>query len=227
MKIILLILSLSLVILASEWTLVKEKNGVSVYTSAVEGSDFLAYRGEIVVDGSIASVVSVLYDTPNCVSWLHECSFGLTLEEVSFKENYIYESYDLSFPVSDRGLILHSTLVWDESRAVVSVEDANDFCKNKTNPRCEKVRSLNLTTIPRSKGAYTLTKLDDNKTSVVWQAHTDPGGSIPTWMVNMLVVDMPYYSLRNLRKVVKENQYKEMTKEKLKRSWQRQYDQHH
>ncbi len=227
MKIIYLTIMLSIMVLASEWTLVKAKNGVSVYTAEVEGSDFLAYRGETVVNASIASVVAVLYDTPNCTSWLHECSFGLTLEELSFEENYIYESYDLSFPVSDRGLILRSSLVWEDKKAVLSVHDANDYCDKSTNPRCVKVKRLGLTAIPRSKGAYTLTRLDANKTSIVWQAHTNPGGSIPTWMVNMLVVDMPYYSLLNLRTVAKEDQYKEMTKEKLQKSWQEQYDKHH
>ena len=213
--------------IANEWSLVKEAEGIRVYTSPVEGSDFLAYRGEVVVEASIASIVAVLYDTPNCVSWLHECSFGLTLDEISFEENYIFESYDLSFPVSDRGLILRSTLVWDEKKAVVSIEDANSFCQKRSDPRCEKVCSLDLMMIPRSNGAYTLTMLDQNRTSVVWQAHTNPGGSIPTWMVNMLVVDMPYYSLFNLRNIVKEDQYKDMSKEKLQRSWQLQYDQHH
>ena len=227
MKLLFLIMAFYCMAFAAEWTLVKDKNGVRVYTSSVAGSDFLAYRGETVIEASVATVVAVLYDTPNCTAWLYECSYGLTLEELSFEENYIFERYDLSFPVSDRGLILHSSLMWDEKKAVLSVKDANDFCDNNTNSRCKKVRSLNLTTIVRSRGTYILTMLDEYRTSVVWQAHTDPGGSIPTWMVNMLVVDMPYYSLLNLQEIVNEDKYKDMTKEKLKRLWKVQYDQHH
>ena len=227
MKLVFIILALATLATASEWTLVKEAEEIRVYTTPVEGSDFLAYRGETVVEASAASIVAVLYDTPNCVSWLHECSFGLTLEEVSFEENYIFEQYDLTFPVSDRGVILHATLVWSEGSAIVSIEENNAYCEQNSNPRCAQVRALDLTPITRSRGAYTLTRIDENRTSVVWQVHAEPGGQIPTWIVNMLVVDMPYYSLLNLRSIVNETPYQDMTQEKLRMLWQVEYDKHH
>ena len=227
MKVLFITLGLVLSITASEWSLVKEAEGIRVYTSPVAGSDFLAYRGETVVEGSVASIVAVLYDTPNCISWLHECSFGLTLDEVSFEENYIFEQYDLTFPVSDRGVILHSTLEWDDTTAVVRIEEKNNYCKENPNPRCAKVRALDLIPITRSRGAYTLKRIDDKRTSVVWKVHAEPGGKIPTWIVNMMVVDMPYYSLLHLRSIVKEKQYRDMTQEKLRKLWQVQYDKHH
>jgi len=227
MKVLFITLCLVLSITASEWSLVKESEGVRVYTSPVEGSDFLAYRGETVVEGSVASIVAVLYDTPNCVSWLHECSFGVTLEEVSFEENYIFEQYDLTFPVSDRGVILHSTLEWDKGHAVVRIKEDNAYCDENENLRCAKVRALDLIPITRSRGAYTLTYIDEQRTSVVWQVHAEPGGKIPTWIVNMMVIDMPYYSLLHLRTIVKEEKYRDMTQQKLRKLWQGQYDEHH
>ena len=227
MKIVFMILTLVMCTVAHDWTLVKESEGIRVYTSSVTGSDFLAYKGETVVEASMASIVAVLYDTPNCVSWLHECSFGLDLEQISFEENYIFEQYDLTFPVSDRGVILHSTLEWDAGYAIVRIEEKNDYCKQNSNPRCAKVRELDLISITRSRGAYTLTHIDEKRTSVVWQVHAEPGGKIPTWIVNMMVVDMPYYSLLNLVTIVKEPKYRDMTKEKLRVLWQAQYDKHH
>ena len=228
MKVLFIILTFVISAVSSdEWTLVKESEGIRVYTSPVAGSNFLAYRGETVVGSGIASIVAVLYDTPNCTSWLHECSFGLDLEQVSFEENYIFEQYDLTFPVSDRGVILHSTLDWKRERAVLRIEEVNDYCKQSSNPRCEKVRVLDLTPIARSRGAYTLTRISDQRTSVVWQVHAEPGGKIPTWIVNMMVIDMPYYSLLNLRSIVKETRYKDMTQEKLRTLWQKQYNEYH
>ena len=212
---------------ANSWTLVKEEQGVTVYTVAVEGSDFLAYRGETVIEASMASIIAVLYDTPNCVSWLYECTLGVTLEEISFEENYIFERYDLTFPVSDRGILLHSRLLWEDNHAILYIEDANDYCEGRSTSRCERIRSLDLIAITHSKGSYTLKTLDENRTSVVWQVHTEPGGSIPTWVVNMMVVDMPYHSLLNLRSLVQQDQYKNMSREKLQRLWQDQYDKHH
>jgi hypothetical protein len=50
---------------------------------------------------------------------------------------------------------------------------------------------------------------------VTWQHHTEPGGSIPNWLVNKLIVDTPFNTLRNLRSIVQEEKYEKV---KLKNS---------
>jgi len=34
---------------------------------------------------------------------------------------------------------------------------------------------------------------------VVYQVHTEPGGSVPSWLANKFVVEAPLNTLRNLR----------------------------
>ena len=227
MKIIMMIFGLAVVLFANEWRLVKEKNDIKVYTREVEGSDFLEFRGETVVEGSIAALVAVLYDTQNCPAWLHECSFGMTLEEVSFEENYIFEIYDLTFPVSDRGVILHSMLSWNDDGASLETYEVQTFCEERDSSRCQKVKSLDVTPIKRSSGRYTFTTLDDNRTNVVWQQHVEPGGNIPTWLVNAMVVDLPYETLLKLQTLVTDAKYQGVTEKKLRQMWSKQYQLHH
>ena len=40
---------------------------------------------------------------------------------------------------------------------------------------------------------------DDGGTRVAWELHLEPGGSVPTWLVNQRVVDTPFRALRELR----------------------------
>lgn len=212
---------------AENWKLAKERDGIAVYTRNVEGSPFLAFKGETVVEGSVDALIAVLYDTPAATLWLHQCRFAMTLEEVNFEENYVFHTYALPFPVSNRQLILHSTLFLTERGARLEMHEANTFCDERQNERCRKVNASDLIPIKRSRGHYLFIPLDEKRTKVIWQHHIEPGGSIPGWLANVLVVDVPYNSLSDLRVLVKEPKYRSKTIEKLKKLWQKQYETFH
>ncbi len=214
-----MICTLLLLLEAGEWNLVKKRNGITVYTREVEGSDFLAFRGEAVVEGSVDALVAILYDTPNAPAWIHDCSFGMTLEEMSFEENYIFQIYDLPFPVSNRQVILHSQLTYNQEGARLDTKEANSFCENSDNSRCQKVKDEDLIEITRSRGYYLFTRTGEKGTKVIWQQHIEPGGSIPDWLANALVVDIPYNSLLKLKELVKDEKYRNMTKIELEKMW--------
>ena len=212
---------------ADNWELAKESDGITVYTRNVEGSPFLAFKGVTVVEGSVDALVAILYDTIAAPSWLHQCRFAMTLEEMRFDENYVFHIYDLPFPVSDRQLILHSTLSSTERGVRLDMHEANTLCDEKQIDRCQKVNASDLIRIKRSRGHYLFIPLDDKRTKVIWQHHIEPGGSIPGWLANVLVVDVPFDSLSGLRELVKEEKYRSMTIEKLQVLWQKQYEMFH
>ncbi|WP_345975061.1 START domain-containing protein [Sulfurimonas sp. HSL3-7] len=212
---------------ADNWELTKESDGVAVYTRNVEGSPFLAFKGVTVVEGSVDALVAILYDTPAAPAWLHQCRLAMTLEEVRFEENYVFQIYDLPFPVSDRQLILRSTLFFTENGVRVEMHEANTFCDEQQSDRCQKAKASDLIPIKRSRGHYLFIPQDEKRTKVIWQHHIEPGGSIPGWLANALVVDVPYNSLSDLRTLVKEEKYRSMTIEKLQRLWQKQYKAFH
>jgi len=210
-----------------EWELVKEAEGIRVYTRSVDGSAFLEFRGETVVEGSVDALVAVLYDTSNAPAWLWTCSFGMTLEEVRFEENYIFQTYDLPFPVSNRKVVLHSMLSSSEEGVRLDTRESKGYCDKHPLKRCGVVNSYDLMEIERSRGHYLFTAVGENRTKVVWQQHIEPGGTIPGWLANLLVVDIPYHSLSRLRELVQQEQYRSMTMERLRTLWQEQYQNFH
>ncbi|MFT6099874.1 MAG: hypothetical protein ACJAYF_002424 [Arenicella sp.] len=38
-------------------------------------------------------------------------------------------------------------------------------------------------------------------------AHVDPTGNVPAWLTNLLIVDSPYQSLKNMRKLLSAGAY--------------------
>ncbi len=227
MRLIMIILTLFLGAYADDWALVKEQNGIRVYTRSVEGSDFLEFRGETVVEGSVAALVAVLYDTPAAPAWLHQCSFGMTLDEISFEENYIFQIYDLPFPVSNRKMTLHAELTWLPEGARLETHEANSFCSEHSSGRCDRANAVDLPEIKRSRGHYIFRHRSDALTEVVWQLHIEPGGYLPTWLANMLIVDIPYRSLLALKTLVKDEKYSEKSEAELKSMWSKEYHLYH
>ncbi len=227
MKTVLMILALLSIVTAGEWELAKKRDGVSVYTRAVEGSEYLAFKGESVVEGSVAALVAVMYDTPAASEWLHQCSFAMTLEEKSFEKNYIFQRYDLPFPVSNRQVILQSTLFWTADGARLETKEANSYCDDYQTERCEKVNESTLIKFTRSRGHYLFTPINEHQTKVLWEQHTEPGGKIPAWLVNALVIEIPFNSLQRLGTLVKDEKYRNMTENELHERWLQQYQAHH
>jgi hypothetical protein len=55
--------------------------------------------------------------------------------------------------------------------------------------------------MPRLIGSYDLTPVEAG-THVVYTVDSDPGGSLPAWLVRQASKDLPYFTLRNLQERV-------------------------
>ena len=42
---------------------------------------------------------------------------------------------------------------------------------------------------------------------VLYEMNVDPGGDLPSWLVNNMAVDLPFITLKNLRNLVKRARY--------------------
>jgi len=42
----------------------------------------------------------------------------------------------------------------------------------------------------------------------VYEVSINPGANIPKWIVNALSIDLPFYTLKNLRNIIKEDRYR-------------------
>jgi START domain len=182
----------------AQWELVKDENGIKVFLRTVPGSKIKEFKGVTNINSSLDSIVAVLDDTEACPKWVHNCKDPVKLSEISFNEGYVYQVIDFPFPVKDRDLILHSVMTQnaDTKQVTIRLVAVPDYISETKNLR-----------IKRSDGFYLLKPLPDGSIEVAWQHHTEPGGGIPKWLVNSLLVDTPFKTLRNLRQIVKEEKY--------------------
>lgn len=183
---------------ASEaWELDRDKEGIKVYTREVEGSRYREFKGVTEMQTSLASAVGLLDDTSACQDWLHLCEESRVLDQKNWSERYIYQISDLPFPASTRDAIFHATITQSADREVlIELSSRPDYI-----PETDHVR------IHDSHGAYLLQVIDDYTIRMTWTMYINPAGSLPAFLVNRLLTDIPFKSLLKFRDLVSREKY--------------------
>ena len=182
------------------WDLKKEKNGVKVFTRAIEGSNFNEFMSVGIHAGSIGSLISVLQDDTNFCNWFPDCKEFKLLKKPSKLERLQYMVVKAPFPVSNRDTIQHTVLSQDFVSKTVLI---NLSASPETLPEVPGTIR-----IPKSRGFWKFTPLDNNQVEVTFQLHSDPGGTLPEWVANIFVTETPLKAVLNLIKLAGEDKYR-------------------
>lgn len=181
-----------------DWKEQKNKQGVSISTSSVEGSSFKAVRGEMTIKGSVASLFALVEDTSACADWAAMCKEARLEKRVSVSESYIYVYNDIPFPVSDRDVYTH--VVWTRDPATKRVSMTSTAAQGGS-AKTKAVR------IENAVSQWHFTPNADGTIKVENFAHIDPNGPTPAWITNMMLVDAPYKTMLKMREIIESGAY--------------------
>ena len=175
----------------SGWELVGNKDGVEVARKTMEGSSLFAFRGESTQNVHISILASVLLNDAIGPEWVDLMIDSRLLHRDSDTTKVIYQSYGLPWPIQDRDYVLHQEANYDANTETFtlmfkSVDDAmmpgQECC----------VRAIAYRTFWR------LQALGGNRTQVEVEVYTDPRGSLPAWLINLIQKDWPYNTITAL-----------------------------
>ena len=175
-----------------DWELEKDKEGVKVFVRHMEGNSFLNFKVQTSIRCSLDKLKTFLIDYDNYVNWVYICQESYKVEARGDTIIY-YNSFDSPWPVSDRDVYLS---FFDKGevngRHVFEIRSAAGFEIDE-----DQVR------IPVFDIDWVIE--DQDSVLIVEQVgFTDPGGSVPTWLVNSTVVNGPFDSFVDLKKVLDE-----------------------
>lgn len=177
---------------ASPWETVYNDNDITVATRAVPDSPIRAFHAETTVAAPVDSILALMANPNDCALWIHGCLEARILDSEGFYQRNTYQINDMPWPVTDRDLVLEIRISEQpKGRFTLAMINHPDAL-----PLTDKVR------ITQSEGSYTFTPVAGGKTHIVWEQHTDPGGQLPAWLVNQLIIDVPVKTLENLRQLV-------------------------
>ncbi len=185
------------------WELINNKDGIEIYSQAIEGSEVKGFKAISNINAPLEVVYEVLKDIPAYPLWYGRCKSIKIVKQYSDKHLLIYYTVGAPWPVSDRDLVADIKFFPDSKTQSVTVSvkgvDEEIVPKNK-----KYVRMINLS------GQSTLTRIDKGKTRVEYVVRADIGGYVPIVFVNMFLEDQPYGIITGLRKMVKNEKYYEI-----------------
>ena len=126
------------------------------------------------------------------VDWQHRCEEARVLPPTDGRR-LAYNRIGSPWPVSDRDVVLESERT--------DFEDGRIHIEFRSTEAPDVPVPGGVVRMPRLVGSYDLTPTPEG-TRVVYTVDSDPGGSLPGWLVRQASKDLPFHTLRNLRERV-------------------------
>ncbi|QSP96262.1 START domain-containing protein [Marinobacter salinisoli] len=183
---------------AKDWKLREEVGNIRVYTVDQTDSSFKAFKAEALLDTPIENLMAVMINPESCLEWVHNCIESYAFGEGNFHDRYAYSVNNMPWPVTDRDYVLRIQTRGNRASGEV-IMDLNAI-PNQRREFDGRIR------VDRSDTFYRFIPRGD-QTKMIWIQHTDPNGSLPGWLVNSLLVDIPVRSLQALEKVAQKPHY--------------------
>lgn len=184
------------------------KEDIRVFTRKIEGSDMMAFRAITHIQSTLTATIALLEDADRAHKWVFSCKAMALIEQVSDTDALYYMVTDMPWPVSNRDSISQTHISQDSETKVVRVDISarNDvFPENDDHVR---IREMS--------GFWQVSPQDNGLVEVIYEAHADPGGGLPSWLVNSFLVDAPLETLRGFRDLIGEDQYQTALREYIK-----------
>jgi hypothetical protein len=184
----------------TDWKLNTDKEGIKVYTSLMPGSKIKAIKVESTLDATPSQLVAMVMDIKNSPTWVYHTKSAMLVKQVSPSELYYYSEVNLPWPVANRDFVAHLIVTQDPDTKVVTI--AGPVVPGLVPERKGIVR------IDHSNGKWTITPTGNGQINVEYSIFVDPGGDLPSWLVNMFATEGPLQIFRNLKTQLQKPTYK-------------------
>lgn len=170
-----------------EWELQKEGKGIKVYTRELSYSPIKEFRASCIIHTSNKNLISTLNEIENYPSWVSSVSYA---KSINIKSGIgMYYQLDLPWPIKDRDLAMSMYQIDSKNSTILTLESIS----NMVDANNDFIRMTQVV------GTWKVTSIDDNSCIVTYQFLGDPAGDLPSWVINMFLIEGPFETLINLQ----------------------------
>lgn len=178
----------------TECELKKQKDDLKVYTCSSDDSKLKVLKAELTLPNTTFNeLLDFVSDIDNYVNWQFNTTESKVLKERG--RSVIFRNVvDAPWPLSKREMILEHSHAFDSIGQVLTIE-------SKT-VSYEYPETEDLIRVPFSASKWRVTSVNRDL-RIEYILRIDPGGSVPTWLVNIAMAEGPYSSFINLKEQLK------------------------
>ena len=153
------------------WTLVKDQDGIKVYTRRIASEKFKEVRANFELNATEDQLIGVLENIPHHKDW----SYGTKRTFVISKKNkdtiIYYSEVSLPWPLSNRDLVIQLSI-------------NRDTLDNMLHIRAKSIPGIlpakpNLVRVPFSIASWDVKVMPNKLLAIQYTLSTDPGGALP------------------------------------------------
>lgn len=174
----------------SNWELVKEDHDIQIFVRPKEGSSIKEYKAVTNINTSLTNLVDKLTNGDALKNWNYKTSESKLLTKESDSTYIVYMYNDFPWPVKNRDHISKlEVLTLNENTIKIEITSvANRVPKKEGIIRVRKFT-----------GFWLLEKTGET-IRVTQQMHGEPGGYLPSFLINSTLIKAPFYTLDKLKK---------------------------
>lgn len=178
---------------ASGWQLKKQEDGIRIYTKDVEGSNLKALKAELKINAAPAALAALLLNIDRQKEWVYSTRSAHVVKRISADELIYYSEKTMPWPVINRDAVVQLSI---QRNAATGAVTAKAVCVKGIVPEKKDIVRVPLSTvkwvaIPDGSGMH-----------ITYEAQVDPGGTLPSWVVNLFSTKGALETFKKLRQVL-------------------------
>ena len=171
----------------NEWDLRKNQDSIKVYIRNIDNNT-KEYLAETIINSEIEKIYNTIIDFDNSYKWMYKLNSSKILEKTDTLM-YVYFVVDMNWPLKNRDLVSDAVITKKNDEIIIEMNSYPDWI-----PSNEK-----LIRIKESRSIWNLKRIDKGRTKVSLQSYAVVEG-IPTFIMDLFILDSPMYSMTQLRK---------------------------
>jgi hypothetical protein len=193
----LFLLLAQLAVCQDDCVLKKQKDDLKVYSCLSKNEKLNSIKTELILEGTtLDRLFAFVWDVENYVNWQYN-TLDVTILKKTSSTSMIYRTVvEAPWPLSNREMFTEMESEYDPIGKTLKIVTRNIDYQFPTNE--------DLVRVPYSMGVWSVTMLG-NSLKIVYTLTIDPGGSVPSWLLNMAIAEGPYQAFSNLKETLSKN----------------------
>ena len=179
---------------AQDWNFIKERDGIKIYTRTEESTALKSFKGEADLKTDMEKISKVIEKIESYELWNDDISEIKVLGYEKDKYIRYYLVYKVQWPFTSRDLCVEALITIDPLTGKRSVRATP--LPGVVPEKPDKVRITNYLQ------EWTMEPSGNGMVHLTLEGSVDPGGSIPTWLINLVISDTPLKIMRQVREHV-------------------------
>ncbi len=174
---------------------------IVIATRAKQGTNIREFSAVTTVKSSLAGLVALIEDTGNLPNWMHRIGRVDIVHRQDDHDLTAYTVIKAPWPLHDRDTFMHSHLSQDAKTGTVTISSVSEPGGVGLQTGCIRM--------PEMDTDWVFQPLPGHRVKVTFRGFGLPGGVVPDWAVNLVVTDLPFGSLRNLKRQIQRQKYQD------------------